>query len=228
MKKLIFVILSILLVLSALSVSVSGNEARVFHKSPGSTKKIALTFDDGPHPRLTPMILDILEEYGISATFFVIGKNAVDYPDAMRLLSESGCEIGNHTFSHGDLSGKSESRMRDEILGCSRVLSENFGVSSNLLRPPHGKYDECLTRVGEELDYDIILWNIDTEDWAHASAQNIANKVLGNVEGGDIILMHDFIGHGSHTCEALRLIIPELLERGFEFVTVSELIKDEI
>lgn len=228
MKRTAAIFLSILLVFCCVSLSVSANEARVFRKSQGSTKKIALTFDDGPHPRLTPKVLEILSEYGVTATFFVIGQNVVDYPDTMKLLSESGCEIGNHTFSHRDLAGKNEENMKSEILNCSDILSEKFGVNTSLLRPPRGKYDEALIKVGKELDYDIILWNIDTEDWAHTSAKEIAKKVLGSVEGGDIILMHDFIGNSGHTCEALRLIIPELLERGFEFVTVSELIKDEI
>lgn len=228
MKRITAFLLSVLLIFCISSVDVFANEARVFRKSSGSTKKIALTFDDGPHPRLTPKVLEILNEYKIEATFFVIGQNAVDYPETMKLLAESGYEIGNHTFSHRDLSGKNEDEMKKEILECSRLLSESYGINISLLRPPRGKYDEVLTRVGEELDIDIILWNIDTKDWAHTSAQDIAKKVLGSVKGGDIILMHDFIGHSGHTCEALRLIIPELLERGFEFVAVSELIRNEI
>lgn len=227
-KKILALLVCFFLVFSIVSFGAHANEIRVFRKSIKSTKKIALTFDDGPHPRLTPKILEILDEYGIKATFFVIGKNALDYPDTMRLLAESGCEIGNHTFSHSDLWGKSESNMREEILDCSRILSENYGIDTKLLRPPRGRFDEGVAAMSEELDYDIILWNIDTEDWAHTSAQNIAKKVLGGVTGGDIILMHDFIGREGHTCEALRLIIPELLERGFEFVTVGELIRDEI
>ena len=227
-KKAIAIFISSLLIFSFVFLDVNANEARVFRKSQGSSKKIALTFDDGPHPRLTPEILEILDEYGIKATFFVIGKNVLDYPDTMRILANSGCEIGNHTFSHCDLIGKSETQVKDEILACSRTLNENYGIKTNLLRPPRGKLDDSVMAVGEELDYDIILWNIDTEDWAHTSAKDIAKRVLGSVTGGDIVLMHDFIGHSGHTCEALRLIIPELLERGFEFVTVSELIRDEI
>ena len=226
-KKALLRGISFLVVLTLLCISISANETRVFRKSLGSTKKIALTFDDGPHPRLTPMVLKILEEYDIKATFFVIGQKVADYPETMELLASSACEIGNHTFSHRDLSGKSEEEIKSEILECSRLLSE-YGIETSLLRPPRGKYDEALIKIGEELSYDIILWNIDTRDWAHTSAAEIAKNILGSVRGGDIILMHDFIGHSGHTCEALRLIIPELLERGFEFVTVGELIKDEI
>ncbi len=228
MKRICSLLLCVFLLISLLAGSVSAEDAKVYRKSFGGTKKIALTFDDGPHPRLTPQILAILEEYGIKATFFVIGQNAINYPDAMKLIVESGCEVGNHTYTHRDLDKRSEEQISKEISDCGNLIKEKYSLDISLLRPPRGKYDEELQRIGGEMGYDIILWNIDTRDWEHTPAREIAKRVLGQVEGGDIILMHDYVAGKSPTCDAIRLIIPELLERGYEFVTVSELIRDEI
>ncbi len=225
-KAISFVIL-IVIVAQSLLLPVFAT-VKVYRKSLGSSKKVALTFDDGPHPRLTPRILEILEEYGIKATFFVIGQNVENYPEAMELLASSGCEIGNHTYSHKNIRAMSEGQIESEVLKCNRILFENFGVLPNVMRPPQGAYNTALQRVSNSVGCDIILWNIDTRDWAHTPPVEISKKVLRSVGGGDIILMHDYVAGESPTCDALRLIIPELLERGYQFVTVSELIKDEI
>ncbi len=208
--------------------SSSAESAKVYYKSQSSAKKIALTFDDGPHPRITRQVLEILDEYGIKATFFVIGQNVKNYPETMKLLAESGCEIGNHTFSHKSLKNMNSDQIKKEIEDCQKILSDNFSVESTLLRPPQGMFSDALKEISAELDYDIILWSIDTLDWAHTPYSDISKKVLSNVKNGDIILMHDYISGDNQNCKALRLIIPELLEQGYEFVTVSELIRDEI
>lgn len=229
MKSRVLLLVTVITLLFALmSTSTFAEDAKVYRKSETGSKKIALTFDDGPHPRLTPKILSVLREYDVKATFFVIGENAQWYSEAMRLLADSPHEIGNHTFSHRRLLGLSEDETLSEITSCKDILSNDFGIEVSLLRPPQGKLDKSLEERAGQMGYDIILWNIDTKDWAHTSAGEIASKVLGEVSGGDIILMHDYISGYSPTCDALRLIIPELLERGYEFVTVSELIRDEI
>lgn len=184
---------------------------------------IALTFDDGPHPRYTPQILEILEEYGITATFFVIGINAVNYPTAMQKLIDSDCEIGNHTYNHHRLD-KGKEKCIAEIQKCEEQIIGHINSDSKLLRPPQGKLNAETISAANDLDYNIILWSIDTLDWDHNSPQNIAKLVSSSVKGGDIILMHDYISGGSPTCEALRIIIPDLLSKGYEFVTISELI----
>ena len=198
-------------------------ESKVFSYNRQKSNMIALTFDDGPHPRYTPMILNILEEYGITATFFVIGVNAVNYPAAMKRLVDSDCEIGNHTFTH-NLIDKNKSVCLDEIKRCEEMIIDHINPNAKLLRPPQGKISAHTISAANDLDYNIILWSIDTLDWDHNSPQNIANTVLSSVKGGDIILMHDYVSGGSPTCEALRIFIPQLLEKGYEFVTVSELI----
>ena len=199
--------------------------SEVFYRIETNDKKIALTFDDGPHPRITKKILDILDSYGVTATFFVIGQNVVNYPEAMELIANSGCEIGNHTYSHKRFGGMSREQMKGEFEMCRKTLYDDFGVEPTVMRPPEGFCSNELCLVSEEMDYDVILWSIDTLDWARTPTSLIVDKVLKNVKGGDIILMHDYTSGGCHTCEALGIIIPALIERGFEFVTVSELIE---
>lgn len=196
----------------------------VYCKNTANGKKIALTFDDGPHPRYTEKILKILENYGITATFFVIGTNAVSYPEALQKIIDSGCEIGNHTNSHGKISAQKEEDIKKEILLCETVLLSATGIRPTLFRPPEGRITEGVKQAASSLRYDVILWSIDTLDWAMNSVENIEKMVCEQVRGGDIILMHDYVSGGNITCEALQRIIPKLLDEGYEFVTVSELI----
>ena len=205
--------------------SAYAENSEVFYRIETSDKKIALTFDDGPHPRITGQILDILDSYGITATFFVIGQNVVNYPEAMELIVNSGCEIGNHTYSHKKFLNMSGEQMKNEFEMCRKTLYDNFGIEPTVMRPPEGFCSKELCLVSGEMNYDVILWSIDTLDWARAPLSDIVDNVLKNVKGGDIILMHDYTSGGCHTCEALGIIIPVLIERGFEFVTVSELIE---
>ncbi len=187
------------------------------------TKRIALTFDDGPHPRLTPEILGILEEYNAKATFFVVGQNVSYYPDLVKAEMDGGHEVGNHTFSHANLRAEAYEAVCGEIGRTERLIYENTDTRPHLLRPPEGIYSETVCHAAADCDYTIVLWSIDTRDWAHTPAAEIAEHVLGEVQSGDIILFHDFIGHDSPTPEALRLILPELRREGYEFVTVSEM-----
>ena len=219
--------LALVLLLLTGSSTVSAKTANVYHKLEGTenTKKIALTFDDGPHPRITREVISILRENGVTATFFVIGQNADNYPETMKLLAESGYEIGNHTYSHKNLKKMSEAEIESEFLRCRETLAR-FGVKPTLMRPPEGFFSDDVIKVSRGMEYDIILWSIDTRDWAHTPASNIVKTVLDNASGGDIILMHDYLSGYGGTCEALRTIIPELKSRGFEFVTVSELISE--
>ncbi len=196
----------------------------VYHSRKNDRMEIALSFDDGPHPRLTPVILDILEEYGIKATFFMVGENVEYYPDAARAVAEAGHEIGNHTFSHRKFNRMTEHEMLDEIHACEQAISSVSETPVHFIRPPEGQMNEAMRRVIGTLDYRIILWDVDTRDWAHTPPAEISRHILDTVQAGDIILMHDFIGHDSPTPEALRVVIPALLERGYRFVTVGELV----
>lgn len=189
-------------------------------------KKIALTFDDGPHYKKTPAILDLLEKYNIKATFFVVGSNAKKYPDIIRREIACGHEIGNHTFYHSRLSKCTDDEIRSEIAKTEDFLMETAGYQPKVFRPPEGVYSRKVVEIAAGMDYDIILWTVDTRDWAKASTQSIVSNVKSNVRDGSIILFHDFTVNGTHTIDALEILIPELLSAGYEFVTVSELICD--
>lgn len=196
----------------------------VYSKNREKTGKVALTFDDGPHPRYTRAILDILEEYHITATFFVIGVNATLYPEALSEILNAECEIGNHSFTHKDLKDATSDEILNELLKCESAVREQVNINTRLFRPPRGFRTEILDETVMSYGYDIILWSIDTEDWAHTPSDMIVKKVLSSLKDGDIILMHDYTSGKNTTCEALKILIPEILKRGYEFVTVSELI----
>ena len=200
-------------------------ERSVYSSHVNEENKIALTFDDGPHPVYTPQILDILRQYGIHATFFLIGENAERYPELVLRILREGHEIGNHTYGHANLQKTEPEQIREEILTTENILLQIGDMRPKLLRPPGGLYDGRVCEAARALDYDIILWTVDTLDWAHPSVETIEETVKSRVQCGDIILCHDFVsGAPSPTPEALRRILPDLFSRDFAFVTVSELI----
>ncbi len=198
--------------------------ADVYFSCENAEKRIALTFDDGPHYKYTAEILDILKEYNIKATFFVVGQLAERYPDIILREISEGHEVASHTWSHAHLTLLSDKSLEDEISATEEFLYELAEYRPTLLRPPEGKYGENLLRVAGKLDYEVILWTVDTRDWAHTPTDKIVETVLNNTESGSIILCHDFIGGESPTPDALRQFIPKLIENGYEFVTVSDLI----
>ena len=225
MKRTIcFVCVLLIAALLGTSAGASSDAGRVYCRNAAKEKKIALTFDDGPHPRFTKEILDILKEYGIKATFFIIGINAENYPESLKLIVDSGCEIGNHTYSHHRTDKMTSDELEQEIRKCEDVLYSMTGIKPKLFRPPQGRVNGNLLKVSDKLGYSVILWSIDTLDWSHNPSDKICASVKNNLINGDIILMHDYISGKNTTCEALRRLIPELLSKGYEFVTVSELI----
>ncbi len=203
---------------------IAGNDIVIKSCATGE-KKIALTFDDGPHPRYTGEILDILGEYDIKATFFVIGENVELYPDLIEREIAEGHEIGNHTESHKSLLKADRAEISREVGVLGDSLREKFGYAASLLRPPGGQYTEALAEYAKENSQKIILWSVDTRDWAHTSVSGIRENVMKNTSDGSIILFHDYVAGKSPTPEALRSVIPELLAKGYKFVTVSELIR---
>ncbi len=222
-KRLISAVLS-LLFLFRLLLLYPAAELKVYRSVESEKKQIALTFDDGPHPTLTPRILEILAKYNVPATFFMVGQNVLNYPDAARTVIEAGHEVGNHTFTHPHLAGLNEHAIMDEIGKCEDALEELCEYRPHLLRTPQGALTPSLERCLLDDDYILVLWSLDTRDWENKSTADVTRAVLDRVQPGDIILMHDFIGHNSKTPEALEKIIPALLSQGYEFVTVSALL----
>lgn len=220
-------IISFLLCISIFSCPVLyAAKSNVVFSGKNCGKKIALTFDDGPHRTKTPEILELLAKYNIKATFFIVGSNAKRYPDIIRDEISAGHEIGNHTFYHSRLSKCSDEEIRSEIAKTEDFLMETVGYQPKIFRPPEGAYSRRVVEIAAGMDYDIILWTVDTRDWAKASTQSIISNVKSNICDGSIILFHDFTVNGTHTIDALRELIPYLLSCGYEFVTVSELICD--
>ena len=198
----------------------------VYTSGSDSKHAIALTFDDGPHAQKTSEILDILKEYDVKATFFVVGENVKLNSEIFERIIEERHEVGNHTFGHKYLFGhkNSKSDMEREIDLCDDEIFNHSEYSSVLFRPPGGIYDGTLTSVCGERGYSMVLWSIDTRDWEGRTVNEIENEILCNISDGAIILMHDYVSGKSYTAEALRSVIPKLKELGYCFVTVSELI----
>lgn len=215
-----------LLVLLASSSVSSGAEAEVYRSVKTDGMQIALTFDDGPHPFLTHRILDILDRYDVRATFFMVGVNVINYPDAAREVIARGHEVGNHTFTHGAIGRLAANEVREELTKCEDALEELCEYRPHLFRPPQGVINDSITRCSETGDYSLILWSLDTRDWENKNTDEIVERVLSTIMPGDIILMHDYIGLNSKTPEALELLLPKLIERGYEPVTVSRLLGD--
>lgn len=226
MKKLLFCLFSLCFLVAALSGQVLSAPAAYYHGTPGD-RRIALTFDDGPHPRYTPRILDILAEEGVSATFFFIGQNVEFYPDTARAVLEAGHEIGNHTYSHPHLRRIKKETLLGEIDRADTVLHGIGCGATPLFRPPEGFLDTDYSRILDTAQKTAVLWSIDTRDWAHTPSADIVKQVEAGLAGGDIILFHDYISGENTTLAALKKLIPALKERGYQFVTVSELLWGE-
>lgn len=227
MKKSISVFLAVLLILFAnIPALAAYGDKNIYYCHKNNSQKIALTFDDGPHPKYTRKILDILKKYDIKATFFVIGQNIEYYPGILEEIIDEGHEIGNHTYNHKHTKQLNESDFDREVKSCDKIVEEVCNYKIKLFRPPEGFVDSKVKQVADELEYSIILWNIDTRDWAHSTPAEIERNVLTNVTAGDIILMHDYTSGKNTTIEALERIIPKLLSEGYKFVKISELIED--
>lgn len=183
-------------------------------------KKIALTFDDGPHPRYTEQLLDGLKERNVVATFFVTGENAENYPDIIRREQEEGHLIGNHTYSHIQLTSGNRETFREELVKTNEILENITGEKVSFVRPPYGSWDKSFEK---ELNMFPVLWNIDPLDWCSHNAECIAAKVVEKAGDGDIILMHDY--YDTSVTAALE-VVDVLQKRGFQFVTVEEILFD--
>jgi peptidoglycan-N-acetylglucosamine deacetylase len=199
-------------------------------------KKLAVTFDDGPDPRWTPQILDILKEKNVPAAFFVIGVDASQWPEILKREYAEGHEIGNHTYTHPDWDSVTKTQIRWELNLTQRLIESTIGVKSILFRPPYGidhqpEYAEEVAQlpVAQDMGYLIVGQKIDPHDWQQRDGKQIPAKeiidgVLRQAEDGNIILFHDGGGDRSQTLSALPQVIDALRKQGYDFVSVSDLI----
>ena len=187
-------------------------------------KLIALTFDDGPYPIYTPMLLDVLRDNHVPATFFLIGKDAQEWPEITRRIEAEGNEIADHTYSHPNLDQESNAMVRQEVLQGRDVLwnlSHDPAVRT-LMRPPHGRYTERTLEVVQALGYSVVLWTYDSGDWRTLTATAIERDLLDHATAPEIALLHS---GKLATVEAMPLVIERFKKAGYRFVTVSELLR---
>ncbi len=206
------------------TVSAAWPPENVYVRKANADNKIAITFDDGPNPSQTAEILDILRDFDIKATFFMVGSNAERNGELVRRIVREGHEVGSHTYSHAGMAQCTDEQLTEEIRHTEQVLFDITGVRPRLFRPPGGCCEGNVVKIANALCYEVVLWSVDTRDWAHTPVRTMVENVRENTRSGDIILCHDFVGKGTNTPDALRAFLPILLEKGFEFVKVSELL----
>ena len=191
------------------------------------TNNIALTFDDGPDLKYTPQVLDILKDYQVPATFFLIGNRAERFPGVVERILAEGHVIGNHSWSHPDLRRVSNDRLISEIQRTEEVLKKITGRKTALIRPPYGTVTAPVLEQMKKLNYKVINWSVDSVDWRDQSADQILINTLPDVRGGAILLFHSAGGEGQSMAATVE-VLPELIETlrmlGYSFVTVDELL----
>lgn len=200
-------------------------ERRVFRSIPASAAgdRIALTFDDGPDPVLTPKLLDILKEKHVHATFFLVGKRAAVYPQIVRRIADEGHDIGNHSWSHADLSRLSRDQVASEITRTQQAITQAGVSAPHLMRPPYGAINSSVVQqINQVYGMEIILWTVDPQDWRTPGQETVKARILADTKAGNIVLSHDI---HADTVAVMGSVIDGLKSRGFELVTVSQLLR---
>jgi len=192
-----------------------------------SKKRIALTFDDGPSKDAKDVI-EVLRKYNARGTFFILGEKVEGNENVLKSMIEYGFEIGNHSYSHPNLKKlKSKKLVRQQIKKTDEKLEE-IKILTKLFRPPYGSFDKSLLAITQEMGKKVILWDVDSKDWKKPGIEKVAQEVLNYSENGSIIGLHDHNARNSEEksdlVKILDKIIPELQSRGYELVTVSELL----
>jgi peptidoglycan/xylan/chitin deacetylase (PgdA/CDA1 family) len=183
---------------------------------------IAMTFDDGPSAENTPRLLEMLKQRNIKATFFLIGQNVASNPDLVRRILAEGHEIGNHSWTHPQLSKLSDQRVSSEITKTQDAIKDASGFTPTLLRPPYGAITPRQREwIENQFGLSIILWSVDPFDWKRPGASVITQRILTQARPGAIILSHDI---HKQTVDAMPATLDGLMRKGFKFLTVSQLI----
>lgn len=184
-------------------------------------KKVAISFDAAWGADKTAEIMTICEEYGVNATFFLVGFWVEDYPEVAKSISERGFEIGLHSSTHPDMANLSAKQMSLELTKNQDIIQTVCGVEASLFRPPYGSYNDTLIDVCKDLDIMAVQWSVDSLDWKGLSASEIAGRVCGKSKEGSIVLFHN---NSDNIIGALKLVLEYYKNNGYEVVPVGELI----
>ncbi len=182
-----------------------------------SKPMVALTFDDGPHPAVGNQIMDCFEQYGGRCTFFLVGDRVASRASEVQRMVAEGFEVGNHTMNHKYLDSLSASAIQQQVNQCNDAIQSVCGVRPTIMRLPGGNINST---VRANTGMPMIQWSVDTQDWKTRSTSSTVSAVLNNVKDGDIVLMHELY---ESTGNAVLQIVPELVNRGYQLVTVSEM-----
>ncbi len=186
-----------------------------------SDKRLAISFDAAWGNEDTQTLIDILNRYGVRATFFVVGDWAEKYPESVKALAEAGNEVMNHSSSHAHFSSLSSQQIREDLSACNEKISALTGVTPSLFRCPYGEYDDHVIQTVEAMGMTAVQWDVDSLDWKGITSEEISRRVLQNVGPGSIVLFHNA---AIHTPEALPGIIEALQAEGYTIVPISELL----
>ncbi|CAB4244241.1 Peptidoglycan/xylan/chitin deacetylase, PgdA/CDA1 family [Methylacidimicrobium sp. AP8] len=191
---------------------------RFVNHGPGLGRRIAVTFDDGPTPGVTEKVLAALRERGLSATFFMIGERVSAAPSLAHRVREEGHEIGNHSYTHPQLGRLPAPQVLAQLERTQAAIEQATGFRPRWMRPPYGSFRPAQALLAAQEGLGVVLWSVDTRDWARPGAERIRETVLTQTRPGSIVLMHDL---HLQTAEVLPSILDGLLERGFAFTTIS-------
>ncbi len=187
-------------------------------------KKVAISFDAAWGADKTAEIMTICEEYGVNATFFLVGFWVEDYPDVAKSIAERGFEIGLHSSTHPDMANLSVSQMKLELTKNQQIIQSVCGVEAKLFRPPYGSYNDTLIDVCKDLNITAVQWSVDSLDWKGLSASEIAGRVCGRSKEGSIVLFHN---NSDNIIAGLKLVLEYYKNNGYQVVPVGELIMHE-
>ncbi|MEN3940747.1 polysaccharide deacetylase family protein [Prosthecobacter sp. SYSU 5D2] len=200
--------------------------AKISYSQVNITEKVvAMTFDDGPHPSLTPKLLDILKERNIKCTFFVIGKQVKMYPAIIKRMIAEGHEVANHTWTHASLTSRSDAQIRSELQQSEDALVSVANYRPQLIRPPYGAINTRIKQLMfSEFGYSTIMWSVDPQDWRRPGVSVVTSRLVNGAHPGAIMLAHDI---HPPTIQAMPGMFDQLLAKGYQFVTVSQLLNME-
>ncbi len=195
---------------------------------PGSSRQLALTYDDGPNDPHTGRLLDVLDKHGAKATFFMIGRYVHDHPELAREVAQRGHVVGNHTWDHPNLMFVSKGTLERELKQTSDALTQAVGAHSNLFRPPFGARRPVTLKTARAMGLEPIMWSVTCYDWSAKSPEKILKHAARQIRGGDVILLHDgghleFGADRSHTVAATDELLRRYKGEGYDFVTIPQM-----